>query len=169
MEYLEVLKRLAAGILDYIILYGIFFGAVIVYGLFGFVPDYSGAESFIAFGIVMLPHGMFGDIITYPESKRIGFLMIYVVIFITEVMYYTLMEIITKKGTIGNMIMGGRVRCSYGIHEKPSILTILIRSSIKALSRYLFFLPCITVFFTEQNQTLYDIVAGTVVVEKESN
>ena len=148
-EYAQTEKRIAGGILDYIVLFFMFWVVSILYALFGLVPDYSGGEVFVVMGIVMFGSAM---LIPNPLSLSFGFHMLYIVLFLTEALYYSLMEIFTTKGTLGHRVTG--VSIYYRNGEKPTIFIIFLRSCIKALSRYLFLLPFLTIFFTGRSQAV---------------
>ena len=165
MQYAKIYKRIIGGILDYLLMFGVFWAFGFFYALF-LAPDYSGAEIFIVMGILIYPHAMFVQLLSEPLAIKFGYYMLYVSLFFIEVLYYTLMTVLPTRGSLGHQAINASICYWHGAKQRPSIFTIFLRSCIKALSRYLFLLPFLTIFFTKQKQTLHDIVAGTVVIDK---
>lgn len=79
--------------------------------------------------------------------------------------YYALMESSGMQGTLGKMILGIQVTDANG--NKLTFLRATGRFFSRILSHITCCLGYLTVFFTDKQQALHDMVASTLVVNKE--
>ncbi len=98
-----------------------------------------------------------------PHAYAIYYI-IFTLFFIIEFTYYLLMEILPTERTIGYIFTKTRICDQEGI--PPSANTIIIRSFLKALSRYLFALPFLTIVLTNKKQSIYDLLTKTVIIQE---
>lgn len=136
-------KRLAAYIIDWIILLFISFVLMILFGLFlaylGKNPDNESA---------MLGVSFIGDLMTLCITW----------------FYYAGMESSSKQATFGKSLLGMKVTDLNG--ERISFLRSSVRYFSKILSILIFFIGFIMIAFTAKKQGLHDMIAGTLVVNK---
>lgn len=136
-------KRVAAYIIDWLILMIISIVLMIVLGVFLAFKDLNPEDEAAMMGMSLM-----GNMIT---------------VVITWV-YYAGMESSSKQGTFGKSLLGMKVTTLQG--ERISFLRATARYFSKILSALLFFIGFIMVAFTERKQGLHDMIAGTLVVNK---
>ena len=156
-------KRLIAAIIDYVIVCMISVVAcwLITTTVFKDAIDQQAAP----FAVIVMLIDPF--LISSPRSygKAYAVYAMFAVIFVVEVMYYSLFELLPTKRTLGYRISGIRLR---NISEKPMQGRIIERNVLKVLSRYLF---CIPFFISAKNAdgiTVYDRVSR-IQVEADGN
>ena len=157
MQYSDYGNRFSNTIPDWAIL---FFALHIIAFSYVFSTeaiDCGGAEWVVVLEMIVMPGWAFVHF--YSDSDVGGFLyyMLYVLLFFAETLYYIFID-------IGHRVTKTDICNIDG--TKPSILKIIVRSCMKTFSRYLFMIPFLMIFITDRNQTLHDIIAETVVVDR---
>ncbi|BCN93891.1 hypothetical protein THMIRHAM_16760 [Thiomicrorhabdus immobilis] len=136
-------KRVAAYIIDWLILMLLSFVLMIIMGVFlafkGLDPEDETA---------MLGVSLMGNLITLMLTW----------------FYYAGMESSSKQGTFGKSLLGMKVTDLNG--GRISFLRASARYFSKILSALLLFIGFIMVAFTEKKQGLHDMIAATLVVNK---
>ena len=147
-------KRLIAAIIDYVIVYMVSFAVCFVISttVFKDAIDRQAAP----FAVIVMLIDPF--LISRPQSygKAYAVYALFAVIFVVEVMYYSLFELLPTKRTFGYGIMG--IRLSYD-SEKSIKPRILERNVLKVLSRYLFCIPFLISVKNANGITVYDRVS----------
>jgi len=107
-----------------------------------------------------------GNALQYPEAygNDGAFYLLFAILFLVEVAYYSLLEILPSKRTIGHFFVKIRVYSENG--NIANTLTIILRNCLKTLSRYCFALPLLTMFFTSKRQAIHDWFTKTIVALK---
>ena len=124
----------------------------------------SQALPFISFQAVLSPFGMIQHVIEYPRSLGITLsqlIFLLTTLFICEVIIYSAFELSPLKKTIGKCCLN--IKYDNGLSFKKALL----RNSVKVISRYLFGLPLIVIFFTKHEQAIHDLLAKTVVISSQ--
>jgi len=88
------------------------------------------------------------------------------VVYLTLIIYNTLGEASAMKASIGKRICGLIVVNADG--EGISLLIALARSLGKVVSISFWFIPFISIFWTEHRQTLHDFLAKTYVIKRDA-
>ena len=147
-------KRLIAAIIDYVIVYMVSVAVCFVISttVFKDAIDRQAAP----FAVIVMLIDPF--LISRPQSygKAYAVYALFAVIFVVEVMYYSLFELLPTKRTPGYALSGIRLSNN---SEKPMRGRIVERNVLKVLSRYLF---CIPFFISVKNAngiTVYDRVS----------
>lgn len=97
------------------------------------------------------------------NSVDVFYLCFIFVVFIFEIAYYFIFENFLG-GTVGHKIFKCRVvNIEY---KKLNGKSLFIRSVVKTLSKYLFCIPFLTIFFNKNNQTLHDILIKSIVIDE---
>lgn len=121
---------------------------------------------FILLSLVYFPYFFLMYLIKYPAPNDILTACISIaILIITEALIYTVMEIFNENATIGKRVL--KIRITSVRKFKYSIIVKICRNILKCSSKYLFFVPCLFVLITPRKQALYDLILGTVVIEKE--
>lgn len=81
-------------------------------------------------------------------------------------LYYALLESSSRQATIGKMALGLIVIDEEG--ERITFARATGRHFAKILSTLVFFVGYLMVAFTQRKQGLHDLIAGTLVINKES-
>jgi len=84
-----------------------------------------------------------------------GFYVMLAIIFMIEVLYYSLFELLPSQRTPGYRLLGIHLCCD---SEKSIPIRIIGRNTIKVLSRYLYCIPFIISIFNANGNTIYDRV-----------
>ena len=151
VSYAGFWKRLAAYILDWIILTII---SIIILVIF--------SVSFGAFWGSELSAETFGE---GNEAALLGLTIgADMLTFVISWLYYAGMESSSKQATFGKLALGMKVTRLNG--ERISFLRASVRFFSKILSLLLFFIGFIMIAFTEKKQGLHDMIAGVVIVNK---
>lgn len=115
----------------------------------------------IAFLMVLSPIWIIQHLIEYPYSLGINIWQLGVSLFIAfsiEVAMYSVFELSPMKRTIGKVL----VRIEY---EHPLTLRcVLVRNTIKTMTRYLLGIPLIFILFSKKRQTLHDVIIHNSVI-----
>lgn len=138
MMYGDLMMRLFAFIIDNIIL-----------GL--------GIDLFLMTVIAPILHR---DPIAVVKTRRI----VWPTFLIAEWLYFTVMESSPLQATVGKMLLGLKVADTGG--EPLTFWRAGARSAAKWLSQYTFFIGYVMAMFNNRSQTLHDVIAGTVVIER---
>ena len=157
------------------------FGAIIESFILTFLLMSSGGWIITTFGAVnLIPEAPFViiNMIYFPLDALINttrslntyenvtlYYLLFIVFFFVEVIYYSIMEILPVKATIGHLSAGVRIKTVDGV--SPNVRTIILRNCLKVFSRYLLYIPFFAMLFTKNKQTIYDMLTSTVVVNKE--
>lgn len=162
--------RAAAYIKDYVILAIISFIIMfLIYMLspqiveWGVVSEDDQTAPFIFMGMLVFPFNSY-LFFTGLLNMDISYSFCAFCIIIIYTVYYFFAQLINQ-ATICQKADGLKVISLR--QEKLTIFSILLRSVIKAVLPFTFFLPCVTIFFTQKKQALHDIIAGSAVVFKE--
>jgi uncharacterized RDD family membrane protein YckC len=104
----------------------------------------------------------------YAQGKMSAhnMLVMEMVVYLTLIIYNTLGEASTMKASIGKRICGLMVVNADG--EGISFLIALARSLGKVVSISFWFIPFISIFWTEHRQTLHDYLAKTYVIKRDA-
>ncbi len=118
----------------------------------------------ILFGARMISSDMSDD----PQSIA-GFAgrmsVIYIVMFVINILYFSLMESSARQGTIGKNLMKIKVSDMDG-HRIP-FSKALIRTLSKILSGAVLLIGFLMAAFTARRQALHDMLVGTIVVDQK--
>ena len=165
MDSTSFVKRVVGGIIDIVLLFFLLnlFSAVF-YEIFHTGNDYT-ASTYIVIWII-LPVQIIANMVTTPGyfGGDSVYYVLFVLLFLIETSYYFIMALLPTKGTLGHFWMKMRIYKTDG--SLPNAATLLIRSILKTISRYLFGLPLLLIFFTRKDQALHDLLTKTVVLEK---
>ena len=86
--------------------------------------------------------------------------------FLVAWLYYALMESSARQATFGKSILGMKVTNLQG--ERIGFGRATVRFFSKILSTLLFFIGFIMIAFTEKKQGLHDLIASTLIVNKNA-
>lgn len=158
MRFIVFKKRLLAAIIDYTIIFVIAYiaCALIVTSVFKNTFDQQAAP-FMALIILLNPFSQIMRVFSAPREMITT--MVYVlisVIFVVEVLYYSLFEILPTKRTPGYKLSG--IRLVYNSKKSISI-RIIGRNILKVLSHYLYCIPFVISVFSANGTTIYDLVS----------
>ena len=147
-------KRLVAAMIDYVIVYMVSFAVcfLILTTVFKDAIDQQAAPFAV---IVLLLNPFF---ISRPRAygKAYTVYALFMVIFVVEVMYYSLFELLPTKRTPGYVLSG--IRLCYD-SERSIKARIVGRNVLKVLSRYLFCIPFFISAFNANGGTIYDRIS----------
>ncbi|GIM44478.1 hypothetical protein DNHGIG_00270 [Collibacillus ludicampi] len=105
--------------------------------------------------------------LTHDPNTTLGPLMLYEwILFVGTWLYFALMESSTKQGTLGKMALGLRVTELNG--QRITFGRATGRYFAKIISSILFLIGYLLAGWTKKKQGLHDMIAGTLVVRKES-
>ena len=90
----------------------------------------------------------------------------YIILFIGQYVYYAVMESSSYQATVGKIALGIKVTDTAG--RPLGFGRALGRNVAKILSALILYIGFLMAAFTERKQALHDIVAGTLVVKKDS-
>ena len=127
------------------------FGAYIIDSL---LINISGYVLALIFGFIFLAGGI-------GEG---AFLVIYLILFVAQLLYFPLMESSSKQATVGKMTLGIKVTDESG--QRISFGRAIGRYFAKIISGLILFIGYIMVAFTKKKQGLHDMMAGTLVLKK---
>jgi uncharacterized RDD family membrane protein YckC len=157
-----VKKRIAAGIIDFLVVV-IPLCILCNWLIFNVINKDINPQTvpFIVFQAVLFPFGVLQHAIEYPSSwgvslKQMCFLLS--TMFIFEVIFYSVFELSALKRTLGKKAMGLKY------DRKFTITEALIRNSIKTLTRYLFGIPLVIMFFRKDSKALQDLVVDNALI-----
>ena len=156
-NYAGFWMRFGAYLIDYIIIYcAQAFIVVPVLGIVGFsfasrVADADGDMSN-------------GDIFAMVAAIVAAASAVALLIFILQVLYFSLMESSKYQGTVGKMALGLIVTDANG--AKLDFGKALVRNLGKIVSSLILCIGYIMAGFTEKKQALHDMIANTLVVKK---
>ncbi|GHM99789.1 hypothetical protein WSM22_12790 [Cytophagales bacterium WSM2-2] len=149
--------RFVAYIIDYIVIYiAQAFIVVPVLGIIGI----NFANQAMASGGEMSE----GDIMSMVMTVIAAASAVALLVFIMQVLYYSLMESSKFQGTLGKMALGLIVTDANG--AKLDFTKALIRNLCKIISAVILCIGYIMAGFTEKKQALHDMIANTLVVKK---
>ncbi len=158
-------KRIIAAAIDFVFISIVLFVMSNIV-ITNFINDdiNSQALPFISFQAIVSPFGMIHHVIEYPRSLGITIdqlIFLLTILFICEVIIYSAFELSPLKKTIG--------KCCLNIKydNNLSLKKALLRNSVKVITRYLFGLPLIVIFFTKHDQTIHDLLTKTVVISSQ--
>ncbi|NMA85384.1 MAG: RDD family protein [Epulopiscium sp.] len=171
MSNASVGRRLIGVFIDYIVLIIAFtmLGILMLFTSWGTIADPSIAPIFLV-EMIFYPLSMVIRMIQYPRGYWMYWIPL-IIFFLVEIVYYSAMEILTRKGSVGYLWTNTRICNENG--DPQSIHTIIGRNCLKTFSRYLFVIPVykwafiipfITIIFTKNKQAMYDLITGTVVI-----
>lgn len=166
MNYASFMKRMGASVIDYAIISIPLLTIVSIIMWYFFNNHISQVFPFIALSLVFFPYFMLVYLIVYPAPSAILTVAITIaVIIFVEALMYTIMEVFNENATIGKRVL--KIKITSVRKLKYSIVDKILRNVLKCLSKYLFFVPFLFMLITAQKQTLYDLILGTTVIEKE--
>ena len=147
-------KRLIAAIIDYVIVYMVSFAIcwLISTTVFKDAIDQQAAP----FAVIVLLLNPF--LISHPQAygKAYTVYALFMLIFVVEVIYYSLFELLPTKRTPGYALSG--IRLCYD-SERSIKARIVGRKVLKVLSLYLFCIPFFISAFNVNDCTIYDRVS----------
>ena len=153
-------KRLAAGIIDWVLLS--------IIGLFLFLPFLG--LMFAGAGFPASDFEYYGQ--TYDDQTvgialfgMVAWFFGFVALTIVSWLYYALMESSSKRATLGKMAIGIEVTDMDG--QKISFGRATGRFFAKCISGLILYIGYIMAAFTQQKQALHDILASCLVVNKK--
>ena len=151
-------KRLLAAIIDYIIIFAIAYTicALIMTSVFKSTFDQQAAP-FMALILLLAPFSQIPRVFSAPGEMLTTMMFVLIaIIFVAEVLYYSLFEILPTKRTPGYKLFG--IRLTYD-SEKSIQKRIVVRNILKVLSRYLYCIPFIISISSANGKTPYDLVS----------
>lgn len=156
MTYAGFWKRVAAALIDGIVLYiislalGAIFGGVLftLVGLQELSSTAADDDTFIYLTFAVMS-------------------LVYIVSIVAQWLYFALMESSTKQGTLGKMALGIKVTDLNG--ERIGFGKATGRYFSKIISAFIFMIGFLMVAFTGKKQGLHDIIADCLVINKNSN
>lgn len=158
MKFRVFKKRMFAAIIDYIIIFATAYTvcALLVTGVFKDTFDQQAAP-FMALILLLNPLSQIPRVCSAPHDMLtiMGNVLV-AVIFIVEVLYYSLSELLPAKRTPGYKISG--IRLLYN-SEKSMPMRIIGRNILKVLSRYLFCIPFVISVFDPNGDAIYDMAS----------
>lgn len=158
MKFRVFKKRLFAAIIDYIIIFAIAYTvcALVMTGVFKDTFDQQAAP-FMVLILLLNPLSQIPRVFSAPQDTLtiMGYVLI-AVIFIVEVLYYSLSELLPAKRTPGYKISG--IRLLYD-SEKSMPMRIIGRNILKVLSRYLFCISFVISVFDPNGDAIYDMAS----------
>ena len=170
MKYASFGKRLGSGLLDYSIIFIMFYiiSAFLIINLNLGEGDMQMAP-FVTINIMLVPLNFLINIIRHPSSYGyygdvLAYYFLFLMMVFVEFMYFTLMEVSPLKATIGYKSNGIQLKAINS--DRIKIFAIVKRNCLKIVSRYLLCLPFFIAIITNNNQTIYDRLAGIVVVQE---
>ncbi len=95
----------------------------------------------------------------------IGMFSFIIAIFVLQILYFSYFESSAKQATFGKQIVGIYVTDMNG--ERISFANALGRFFAKILSGMIMYIGYIMILFTEKNQGLHDMIASTLVMQRE--
>ncbi|MBE6861174.1 MAG: RDD family protein [Ruminococcus sp.] len=122
------------------------------------------ATPYIAFQLILSPIENIQKVIENPYtfSLNIEELLISVLlVFLSEVILYSLFDLSPMKKTIGKAMMNLKYE------HKLTVWDAMLRNAIKVLTRYLFGIPLIFVLFSKKRYLLQDILTDNTVIASE--
>lgn len=149
-------RRISAAIIDFILSFiPLFIICNIILGNIAGEDVDLQVSPIIAFLMVLSPIGIIQHIIEYPYSLGINIWQLGVSLFIAfliEVVMYSALELSPMRRTIGKALM-------HIEYEHPLTLRCALgRNTIKTLTRYLYGIPLIFIFFSKKRQALHDAI-----------
>jgi len=156
-NYAGFWMRFGAYLIDYIIIYCA--QAFIVVPVLGIVGFNFASKAAAADGDMSD-----GDIFAMVATIVAAASAVALLIFILQVLYFSLMESSKYQGTVGKMALGLIVTDTNG--GKLDFGKALVRNLGKIISSLILCIGYIMAGFTEKKQALHDIIASTLVVKK---
>lgn len=144
--YGSLIKRLAAGIIDIIIL--------------------SLLELILIFITIYASVVLYLTDVKQPVINIITNFILYPSYFILPWLYYSIQEASNKKASIGKIILGLVVVDLYG--NKITFFRATVRFFIKILTLLTLLIGFFIAAFNDQKQALHDLFADTIVVDKNT-
>lgn len=145
--YGNFIKRLAAGIVDIIIV--------------------SLSEALLIFLTLYTSVVLYITDVNQSVINLITYCVFYPSYFIFPWLYYSIQEASNKKASLGKIFFGLIVVDLYG--SKISFLRATIRFFLKILTLLTLFIGFFIAAFTKQRQALHDLFADTLVVDKNTS
>lgn len=169
MEYASAKERLLNAIPEYIIAFILFnvLSAFVVINLSYGKGDMQAAP-FVIIIMGIIPISFAVDIIVNPGGygvDLITYLSIFIAMLVFEAVYFTINDFIAisrfNSGKPVNLVLkradGGNL----------NIFKLFIRNILRAISRIFLMLPCLTMFFNEGKQTLYDKATNVIMLSND--
>ena len=156
-NYAGFWMRFGAYIIDYIVIYCAQAFIVVPVLAIGGINFFNQTSDF---------NGDFsdGDIFALFAALVAAASAVALLVFILQVLYYSLMESSKYQGTLGKMALGLIVTDANG--AKLDFTKALIRNLGKIASWFILCIGFIMAGLTDKKQALHDIIAGTLVVKK---
>ncbi len=161
------IRRFIAGIIDAFFLLII----IIVFTVAVILPQmdksYIQYYPWIIIQIFFYPLIYLLNIIYAISNNSLDILLVYssLGVFLAEVLYYFIFELLPIKATIGHKLLGLTI---LDVELKQlSIKQLFLRSLLKTVTRYFFCIPMITILFTKNRQALHDIIVNSVVISQK--
>lgn len=155
-------RRIAAAIIDFILsIIPLFIICNIILGNVAGEDIDLQVSPIIAFLMVLSPIGIVQHLIEYPYSLGINIWQLGLSIFIAfaiEVVMYSLFELSPMRRTIGKALM----RIEY--ERTLTLRCVLVRNTIKTLTRYVYGIPLLFILFSKKRQTLHDVISNNAVI-----
>lgn len=156
-------KRIVAATIDFfLIVIPLFILCVIVVNQVGGESVNAQVIPIVAFQLVLSPIGIIQHVMEYPLSLGITIDQLFIslfVMFVFEVIIYSVFEVSPLKRTIGKILM----HLEY--EHNLTLRQALLRNTLKVLSRYLLGIPLIFAMFSKKGHALHDMLLHTSVVK----
>ena len=155
MESTYFTRRFIGAVIDFLILILVFsiLGFSVLLQSFGNSIDVQEA-SYVLLNMIFFPLDALFKMFLEFDYYDIKYYITFIALFLSEVIYYSTMEILTRKGTVGYICTKIRIYSEDNGHI--STAQIIKRNIFKTISRYLFALPFLTAMIMGKNQTIYD-------------
>lgn len=166
ITYASIGKRLGALALDRSIIAIPMMLIVSLLMSFFFESHISVVYPIILMVLIYCPYALMAYLIVYPAPNDVGTMLISIMLMvIVQTIILTSIEMIYHGDTLGRRIV--KIQIIPTNHRQYNLTRRLLRNLLEAISLYLFFIPALSIFWTPQKQTSYDIIVKTVVVEKQ--
>ena len=164
MEYASFAKRLSIAILNYSIIFILFYILSFLLITLGLGKGDMQAAPFVVMTMAIAPLDFVVVSIMYPDgNEQITYTFLFIIMLLFEAIYFTITDILAiKKSNKGKAKMSDIILQDMN-GNNPSFFKIFIRNILKSISRVLLMLPALTMLFTEKKQTLYDKMTNIVV------
>ena len=158
-------KRISAAIIDFFLIFiPLFIVCVIVLVQVAGKDVNSQVVPIVAFQLVVSPIGIIQHVMEYPLSLGITIDQLFIslfVVFVFEVLIYSVFEVSPLKRTIGKVLM----HLEY--EHNLTLWQALLRNALKVLSRYLLGIPLVFAIFSKKGYALHDVLIHNSVVKSK--
>ena len=166
MVYSGFWRRFVAVIIDGFVLTIPMVGLMFMFGIPAVVTDFD--SSFSQETIESLDQEEIGNMMMTQFSALVpSMILINLVSIVLPWLYYALMESSSLQATLGKLAMGSIVTDLDG--DRVSFLRATGRYFGKIVSNIILMIGFLMAAFTERKQALHDLMAGCLVIQKESN